>query len=203
MNILVACECSGRVRDAFTALGHKAVSADILPSETPGLHYQGSVIDIIDQRWDMLIAFPPCTYLAVVGNRHWHQPGRALKRAKAFLFVAQLWSSSIPKVCIENPAGLLTHALGKPTQTINPYFFGEPHRKKTSLWLRNLPSLPHTSTQNLFFPVTHCQPPKPISIEPSGKPVYFVDQFNTAATRSHLRAKTFISIANAMASTWG
>lgn len=141
--MLVACEYSGVVRDYFAALGHFAVSCDLLPSETRGRHYRGDVFDIIDDGWDMLIAFPPCTYLCVSGM---HYTVRGLRDPKltedAVDFFLRLWNSSIPKICIENPIGIMSSRLRKPDQIIQPYQFGHDASKATCLWLKNLPKLP-------------------------------------------------------------
>jgi len=157
MRVLVACEMSGRVRDAFIERGHDAVSCDILPSETPGPHYQEDVLDIIHREsWDLLIGFPPCTYLSDIGNR-WIQEeyreyvGRRQAAAKAIQFFLSLWNAPIEKVCLENPQMhtyardlLRPHGLETPTQMVHPYYFGDPYTKRTLLWLRGLPKLKKT-----------------------------------------------------------
>lgn len=203
MNVLVACECSGRVRDAFTQAGHFAMSADLLPSSSPGPHYCGNVLDILENNWDLLIAHPPCTYLSYAGNSAWQNPGRSLQRAEALLFVAKLWEANIPGICIENPNGLLSTFLHKPTQTIQPYYFGEPHLKTTNLWLRGLPKLFSASCTDLFNPGTRISKPEPLWTRPSGKKVHFTGATDTKSSRAGLRSVTFSSIAQAMAAQWG
>jgi hypothetical protein len=155
MRVLVACEFSGIVRDAFLAAGHDAVSCDLLPSERPGPHYQGDVRDILDGRvrwigpeattpthsFDLLIAHPPCTYLSRAGARWWKRPGRAELAREAAAFVQVLWNAPIPRVAIENPIGMLNRLWRYPDQTVEPWQFGEPYTKRTCLWLRGLPPL--------------------------------------------------------------
>ncbi len=142
MKILVACEFSGVVRDAFIAKGHQALSCDLLPSERPGPHYQGDIRDIINDTWDMMIAFPPCTYLCVVGSSWWYrQPWRLEKQKEALDFVRFLMAVDIPKIAIENPIGIISTAVRKPDQVIQPYYFGHSESKKTCLWLKGLPGL--------------------------------------------------------------
>lgn len=157
MKVLIACEYSGRVRDAFIARGHDAMSCDILPTDQPGPHYQGDVMDIIEDGWDLMIAHPPCTYLTgaaewAYGDGPYHQKvkdgtltGAARREARedALAFVSALWNSGIPKIAIENPVGVINKRLPfmpKP-QYIQQYYFGEDASKKTGLWLKNLPQL--------------------------------------------------------------
>ncbi|PKL19482.1 MAG: hypothetical protein CVV49_00135 [Spirochaetae bacterium HGW-Spirochaetae-5] len=139
MRILVACEYSGAVRDEFKKLGHYVLSCDLLPTEKPGLHYQGDVMDIINDKWDMMIAFPPCTHLAVSGAAHFKN--KIEQQKEAISFVKKLWDCNIPKIAIENPVGVLSTKFKKPDQIIQPYFFGDNYSKKTCLWLKNLPFL--------------------------------------------------------------
>ena len=127
MKVLVACEFSGRVRDAFTLLGHDAMSCDLLPSDSPnGKHYQGDVFDLIDEDFDLMIAHPPCTYLTISGL-HWNtkQPERKLKTDQALNFVFHLMIANIPRIAIENPIGCISTMIHKPSQIIQPYEFGE------------------------------------------------------------------------------
>ena len=146
MKILIACEFSGLVRDAFIAKGHDAISCDFLPTESPGPHHQGSVIDIITEDWDMMIAFPPCTYLTTAANKYFrNNPDRWRKRLDAMLFFWDLWTAKIDKICIENPKGVITSHMLPADQYIHPYHFGEPYRKLTGLWLKNLRPLLHTN----------------------------------------------------------
>lgn len=146
LKILVACEFSGRVRDAFTKLGHYAVSCDLLPSDTPGEHYQGDVKNIINNGWDMMIAFPPCTYLCSSGL-HWNKrrPERAKLTEEALEFVSFLLNVDIPHILLENPVGCINTRIRPPNQIINPFEYGHPESKRTCLWLKNLPLLKPTN----------------------------------------------------------
>lgn len=144
--VLVACEFSGRVRDAFTAAGHDAWSADLLPSETPGRHHRGDVRDVLDGvdgvGWDLMVAHPPCTYLAYSGARWWAQ--RRGEQADAVAFVRELLAAPVPRIAVENPAGILTKVIRRPDQVIEPYHHGHGERKATCLWLKGLPRLQPT-----------------------------------------------------------
>jgi len=129
--MLVACEFSGRVRDAFAAQGWDAWSCDLLPTEAPGQHYQCDVREVLYQGWDLMIAHPPCTYLAVSGNRHIpSNPDRWAKRYEALRFVWELYSADIKRIAIENPVSVLSTYLRKPDQVVHPYFFGDKESKK-------------------------------------------------------------------------
>lgn len=138
----MACEYSGRVRDAFLAKGHDAMSCDLLPTDVPGPHYQGNVMDIISDGWDMMIAHPPCTYLTVAGL-HWNSrtPGRAKKTEDALQFFRLLLDAAIPLKAIENPISCVSSRIRKPDQIIQPWQFGEDASKATCLWLVGLPPL--------------------------------------------------------------
>ena len=202
LNVLVACEFSGIVRDAFIKAGHNAVSCDFLSSESPGPHYQGNVLDLFCSKWHLMIAFPPCTFLSYAGNSSWFNPGRTRDRLKALNFFNDLWEAPIDHIAIENPAGIV-HAIISPyTQIIHPYYFGDPEMKRTYLWLKNLPALIHSPEHTLFSCKTHIPKPKPIRIQPSGKPVNFCESHGTKSTRAALRSKTFPGIANAMVNQW-
>lgn len=146
MKILVACEYSGTVRNAFTALGHDAMSCDLLPTESPGKHYQGNVLDVIDNGWDLMIAHPPCTYLSVSGM-HWTT--RGLRDPKltedALEFVKLLMDAPINKIAIENPISVISSRIRKPDQIVQPYEYGHDASKATCLWLKNLPKLKPTN----------------------------------------------------------
>jgi hypothetical protein len=148
--ILVACEYSGRVRDAFLQKGHEAVSCDLLPTDSPGPHYQGDVRDILHMGWDILIAHPPCTYLAVSGL-HWNKRGvmvdgrpRSDLTEDALRFVQLLLSAPVKKIALENPIGCISTRIKKPDQVIQPWWFGDDASKATCLWLKNLPLLTPT-----------------------------------------------------------
>lgn len=146
MKVLIACEYSGVVRDAFIAKGHDAVSCDLLPTDKPGPHYQGDVFDIINNGWDLMIAHPPCTYLAVSGM-HWTT--RGLRDPKltddALDFVQKLMDAPIERIAIENPVSVISSRIRKPDQIIQPWWFGHDASKKTCLWLKNLPLLVPTN----------------------------------------------------------
>jgi len=195
LRVLIACEFSGRVRDAFAALGHDATSCDLLPSETAGKHYQGDVRDILGDGWDLMIAHPPCTYLSYAGMAWWNRPGRAELREQAMQFFMLLYNAPIERVCVENPFGYPCQAAGAPTQIIEPYAFGHPERKRTCLWLRNLPKLKAT---NLVEPEQEYFRDKT-----TGKKRHFVDHLSPSPDRWKDRSRTFPGIAAAMAQQWG
>lgn len=194
MRVLVACEFSGIVRDAFTERGHDAWSCDLLPTEKPGNHIQGDVLDSINQGWDLMIAHPPCTYLASVGL-HWNNKveGRSTKTEEALVFFAALLDANIRYICVENPVGAINTRYRKPNQIINPFQFGHPERKKTCLWLKNLP---------LLAP-THVVEPEKGWRDSKGKMHYFVDSQTPSEKRWKIRSTTFKGIAQAMADQWG
>lgn len=181
MQILVGCEVSGLVRDAFTARGHMAVSCDIDPSETPGPHLQADVLSILDCGWDMLIAFPPCTHLCSSGARWFAE--KKVQQQMALDFVFCLMAAPIPKIAIENPVGVISTKLRKPDQIIQPWQFGHSETKTTCLWLQNLPLLKPTSIVANRTSLVHRMPP--------GK------------NRAKRRSRTFDGIADAMAQQWG
>jgi site-specific DNA-cytosine methylase len=187
MKVLVACEYSGTVRDAFIAQGHDAVSCDILPTDKPGPHYQGDVRDILGNGWDLMIAHPPCTHLAVSGAKHFHKKEK--EQAEALEFVRMLLDTPIPKICLENPVSVISTRIRKPNQIIQPWQFGDPFQKTTCLWLKGLPPLRHTKIVDKGEFVT----------TPSGKrlPKWYSDNKNP----KH-RSKTFQGIADAMAEQW-
>lgn len=145
MRVLVACEYSGRVRDAFLTLGHDAMSCDLLPTDVPGPHHQGDVRDLLDNGWDMMIAHPPCTYLCSSGL-HWNKrrPERAQMTEGALEFVRLLLDAPINRIALENPVGCISTRIRKPDQTIQPWQFGHDASKATCLWLKNLPLLKPT-----------------------------------------------------------
>ena len=147
MKVLIACEFSGIVRDAFTAKGHDAWSCDLLPTESPGPHYQGDVRDILNDRWDMIIAFPDCTFLCSSGL-HWNKrrPGRQKKTEEALVFVSTILSNPCEKIALENPIGCISTRIRKYNQKVQPWQFGEDASKGTCLWLKGLPVLKHTKT---------------------------------------------------------
>ena len=182
MRVLVACEFSGIVRDAFAARGHDAWSCDILPTERPGNHYQCDVMEVLDMDWDLMIAHPPCTYLSYAGMRWFKtQPDRMGKVEAAFEFVKQLAQAPIHRIAIENPKGFLSKWYRKPDQIIQPWQFGEPYTKKTMLWLKGLPPLLYSC----------------IEVE------RFVNWTELGHRSAKDRSRTFPGIAAAMAQQWG
>ena len=192
LKILVACEYSGAVRDSFNALGHDATSCDLLPAETPGPHYQGDVRDILNDGWDMVIAFPPCTDICVSGAKHFAAK-RADGRQQAGIDFFMLFANcQAPMVAIENPIGIMSSHWRKPDQIINPFQFGHEARKPTCLWLKNLPKLTPTKIVSQGeFHVTKGgnKLPKWYNLPPS-------------ADRWKIRSATFKGIAEAMATQW-
>jgi len=142
MRVLIACEFSGIVRDEFLKRGHDAISCDLLPTESPGPHYQGDVFDIINDGWDLGIFFPPCTFLCSSGL-HWNKrrPERKQETEKALVFVKKLLAAPIKRKALENPVGCISTRIRKPDQIIQPHFFGHPESKTTCLWLEQLPPL--------------------------------------------------------------
>ena len=201
MRVLIACEFSGRVRDAFIAKGHDAWSCDLLPTEKPGQHIQGDVLEILEDGWDLMIAHPPCTYLTCAGNK-WFKPeyinrwpDRQERRNKAVSFFITLADTNIPRICIENPIGIISSLWGKPDQIIQPWQFGHDARKATCLWLKNLPLLKSTKI---------VQPTIVTTKGGNTMSAWHVKcgHFNRKE-RAKLRSITFQGIANAMAEQWG
>jgi hypothetical protein len=195
VRVLVACEFSGVVRDAFIAAGHDAVSCDLLPSERPGPHMQGDVLTLLDGGdWDLMIAHPPCTYLSRAGARWWKQPGRAALADEAAAFVFALRDGPIHRIAIENPIGQLNQRWRYPDQTIQPYQFGEPFSKATCLWLKNVPPLVPTQVCAEYRPL--------LRANTSHRHRQGIPQ--TGVMSGGIKsAKTFPGIAAAMASQWG
>ena len=181
MRVLVACEYSGRVRDAFIARGHEALSCDLLPTDTPGPHHQGPVEDVLNDGWDVLIAHPPCTHLAVSGARWFHKKQK--EQAEALDFVRLLLNAPIPKIALENPISVISSKIRKPDQIIQPWMFGHGETKATCLWLKNLKPLVPTKIVEGREAKVHRMPP--------------------GANRWKLRSLTYQGIADAMALQWG
>ena len=181
MRVLVACEYSGRVRDAFIRAGHDAISCDLLPSEAPGPHYQGDVREIIGGGYDLMVAHPPCTHLAVSGSR-WFKD-KQQEQADALEFVRMLMSADIPMIAIENPISIISSKIRKPDQIIQPWQFGHGETKATCLWLKGLPKLTPTNIVAGREAKVHRMPPGP-------------DRWKN-------RSRTYIGIAQAMAAQWG
>ena len=181
MRVLVACEYSGTVRDAFIAKGHDAMSCDLLPTDKPGPHYQGDVFDVINDGWDLMIAHPPCTHLAVSGAR-WFKD-KVTEQAEALDFVRRLMNAHIDRICIENPVSIISSRIRKPDQTIQPWQFGHGETKRTCLWLKGLPKLVPTDIVDGRDQRIWKLPPSP--------------------DRWKIRSATFKGIADAMANQWG
>lgn len=196
VRVLVACEYSGAVRDAFLRAGYDAMSCDLLPTDVPGPHYVGDVFDIIDDGWDLLVAHPPCTYLCSSGL-HWNGrvEGRAEKTEEALEFVRRLLAADIPHIALENPVGRIGTAIRKADQYIQPYQFGHDASKRTGLWMKNLPKL---------IPTAYVAPrmvdgrPRWGNQTDSGQ-----NRLAPSADRWKIRSKTYSGIADAMATQWG
>lgn len=191
MKILIACEFSGIVREAFRKRGHHAMSCDLLPTEKQGKHYQGDVMDIIGDGWDMMIAHPPCTYLSIAATRVMYPGGilnqdRYKKGLIAKSFFMKLYNSNIKTICIENPVQFKVYNIPKYNQIIQPYYFGDPYTKKTCLWLKGL--------NPLEYKIPDIKPESTKRAEWYNK---------GGKERQKNRAKTFPGIAKAMAEQWG
>lgn len=215
MRVLVACEFSGIVRDAFLARGHDAWSCDLLPTEKEGPHIQDDVLKHLNDGWDLMIAHPPCTYHTVAGNKYFYQrpkiynpdnfylEERFKAREDARQFVISLWSSNIPKIVLENPVGTLHEVIGKSSQIIQPYMFGHDFSKKTCLWLKGL--LPLNP-----LPIDKWVAPRIVIIN-NNKYKRWNNQSDKTGSdttkrdkdRWKNRSRTFTGIAKAMAEQWG
>lgn len=193
LNILVACEFSGVVRDAFIRKGHNAVSCDFLPNTGP--HYCGNVLNIISMAWDMLIAFPPCTFLCSSGlHRNISNKKRQAETESALEFVKILMYADIDKICIENPVGCISTRIRKPDQIIQPWQFGHDASKKTCLWLKNLPSLVHG---RIIEPRMVNGLPRWANQTDSGQ-----NRLAPSEDRAMIRSITYKGVARAMANQW-
>jgi site-specific DNA-cytosine methylase len=193
--VLVACEYSGVVRDAFARFGYDAWSCDLLPSETSGNHIQGDALDAVyGQPWDLLIAHPPCTYLSRAGARWWGTPERDALADKAAEFVFAIRDAPVPHIAIENPIGQLNWRWRYPDQTIQPYEFGHPFSKATYLWLKNLPPLFPTDIYSEFRPLIRSNV---TATKRAGK------EQRGVLSGGLESAKTFKGVADAMADQWG
>ena len=180
MKVLIACEYSGRVRDAFLRLGHDAMSCDLLPTEIAGPHHMGDVTELLHVGWDLMIAHPPCTHLAVSGAR-WFK-AKAKEQVEALVFVQTLMDAPIPMIAIENPISVISSRIRKPDQIIQPWQFGHGETKATCLWLKNLPPLKPTNVVDGREHRVWKMPPGP--------------------DRWKERSRTFTGIAQAMAEQW-
>ncbi len=180
MRILVACEFSGIVRDAFIAQGHDAMSCDLLPTESQGPHYQGDVRDVLGDGWDIAIFHPPCTHLAVSGARYFYR--KQAEQAEALDFVRLLLAAPIERIALENPVSVISSRIRKPDQIIQPWMFGHGETKTTCLWLKGLPKLKPTNVVDGRIARIHRMPPGP--------------------DRWKERSRTYTGIAAAMAAQW-
>jgi hypothetical protein len=183
VRVLVACEYSGVVRDAFIALGHEAMSCDLLPTDAPGPHYQGDVRDVLDYPWDLMVAHPPCTHLSVSGARHFAEKRLDGRQQAAVSFFMALARAPIPRIAIENPVCIMSSLWRKPDQTVQPWQFGHGETKATCLWLKNLPLLRPTNI-----------------VEGREQRIW---KMPPSEDRWKLRSATFPGLAEAMASQWG
>jgi len=188
MRVLIACEFSGRVREAFNKKGHESWSCDFLTTEISSYrHYQGDVFDLIDtEHWDLMIAHPPCVHLAVSGALHFHK--KKIRQKRALAFVQDLLDSPIHKIALENPVSVISTKIRKPDQYIQPWMFGHEETKKTGLWLKNLPLLKPTNIMEN----------RRANLTPSGQ-----NKLGPSPTRSMDRGRTYQGIADAMADQWG
>lgn len=204
MRVLIACEFSGIVREAFKKQGWDAWSCDLEDTEISGQHIKGDVLDIINENWDLMIAHPPCTYLTVTANK-WlkDQPerksgvlvgaARRQARQEAIEFFLKLWNRNIPHICIENPVGCMSTELKKPDQIIQPFWFGHKESKKTCLWLENLPILKPTNIVE--------EEPRMVLKSEKTMPEWYARPKH-GKERQDMRNRTFQGIADAMADQW-
>lgn len=195
MRVLVACEYSGTVRDAFIAAGHEAMSCDLLGTDAPGPHYQGDVRDVLDYPWDLMIAHPPCTHLSVSGSRHFERKRLLGLQQSSASFFLMLAKADIPRIAIENPICVMSSLWRKPDQTIQPYHFGHDASKSTCLWLKNLPPLRPTS---FVEPRMVDGRPRWGNQTDSGQ-----NKLPPSDDRWKIRSETYTGIAQAMANQWG
>ena len=198
MKVLIACEYSGIVREAFRARGHDAWSCDLLDTEIPGQHIKDDVLAHLDRGWDLMVAHPPCTRLSKAGAAYYHLPEKVQERERAIAFFAHLQAAPIPRIAIENPLPFssVMERVGRYTQLTNPFEFGDPARKAICLWLTNLPPL---------------TPTKHIEVQPSGYCIRKTGKragqrynyYHHQGKSAHRRARFFPGIAAAMAEQWG
>lgn len=182
MKVLIACEFSGIVRDAFNLMGHDAYSCDLLPTEKPGKHIRDDVLKHLDDGWDLIIAHPPCTHLAVSGARYFKEKIADGRQQKALDFVRKLMNAHIDKICIENPVSIISTKIRKPDQIIQPWQYGHGETKKTCLWLKNLPNLIPTNIVDGRENRIHKEPP--------------------SSDRWKNRSRTYVGIAKALATQY-
>lgn len=191
MKILVACEFSGRVREAFKAQGHDAWSCDLLPTEIPGQHIQGDVLEVLDKGWDLMIAHPPCTHLAVSGARYFARKRADGTQQAAIDFFMALVNAPIPRIAVENPVCIMSRLYRKPDQIVQPWMFGHPESKATCLWLKGLPLLIPTNVL-----------PLPESGRWNNQTASGQNRLTPSPDRWKQRSETYLGIAEAMARQW-
>ena len=201
MRVLIACEYSGTVRDAFRARGHDAMSCDLLPTERDGPHHMGDVLDILSDGWDMMIAHPPCTHLAVSGAAHFKRKRESGEQQAALDFVRALLDAPIPRIALENPVSIISSHIRPPDQIVQPYEYGHDASKRTCLWLKGLSPL---------RPTSYVEPR--VVVTPSGRLAnrwanqcsnYGHDSLSPSPDRWKIRSATYQGIADAMAAQWG
>ena len=188
MRVLIACEFTGTVRRAFREAGHNAWSCDLLPAEDGGPHILGDVRQVLTADWDLMIAHPPCTHLAVSGARHFHR--KQAEQAEALAFVQTLMDAPIPRIALENPVSVISTRIRKPDQIIQPYQFGHPESKKTCLWLKGLNPLQPTEVMQMRG--------RWENQTPSGQ-----NKLGPSPDRWKIRSATYPGVARAMATQWG
>lgn len=217
MKVLVACEFSGRIRDAFRKRGHDAISCDLLPTERPGPHIQGDVLCVLDNGWDLIIAHPPCAHIASSGAGHFEEKRKDGRQKKAIDFFMAFTKTKVARYCIENPVGIMSTVFRKPDQYIQPYQFGHPESKKTCLWLKGLPKLkptkicepeyymvdgvPYKDKKGKRYSKTHYYSGRMqarwLNKTPSGQ-----NKLSPSPDRAKIRSITYQGIADAMAEQW-
>jgi len=203
--VLIACEYSGTVREAFRKRGFDAWSCDLLPTEIPGQHIQGDVLPVLGDGWDLIIAHPPCTHLAVSGARHFEAKRADGRQAEAIEFFMAMINAPAFHIAVENPVCIMSSVYRPADQVINPFYFGDEARKKTCLWLKNLPKLCHIRHDDLFEKKTWVSEGELIHYD-SGRtmPKWYADAFRLPKEqRQKIRSKTFQGIADAMATQCG
>ncbi|KKM17299.1 hypothetical protein LCGC14_1677160 [marine sediment metagenome] len=205
MRVLIACEFSGRVRDAFLAKGHDAWSCDLLPTERMGPHIQGEVELVLEDGWDLMIAHPPCTHLCVAGARWWKEKQADGRQATAITFFISSAKAPIEHIALENPVGILSKAYRRPDQYIQPFWFGDSVQKKTGLWLKNLPLLTPTNIVDRGMIYVDPRGNKHGGVHTNRAKKAYSPRMLLPHTeeRWKIRSRTFQGIAEAMANQWG
>ena len=200
MRVLIACEFSGVVRDAFLARGHDAWSCDLLPTEVLGPHIQGDAVEAMKDGWDLVIAHPPCTHLAVSGAAWFEDKRKDGRQQEGIDLFMQFAACTTERYCIENPVGIMSTLWRPPDQVIQPYYFGDEFQKTTCLWLKGLKKLIHVKADDLFDKGTHVDKGEMVRFA-SGRtmPKWYAEKRGDG----HARSATFPGIARAMAEQWG